>query len=314
MARFTEKQLEEARNIIRPYVAASHCESFNSKIPLSVLTCSDKFEQVKLFHNNLVAMCHDFFKNFKFKQPITRQYVSQSKKPAMFAIWLNDTMPDIVKYCLKSWENDRFEIVVVYKDTISQYVDVPKHIQKAYDEGKICHADYADYIRIKLLEKYYGIYFDATTLITDNIPDYVIDMPYWSVKGDYQKNTSPIAMLHFAYGQVYALGGFDNKVYSYVRQLLDEYYKHHEYCFSYYMIYYVFEYLYRLDQNINLLFRKLFNNNEDCEQLAYVLDSIKNKSLTVEDFKYKDTFFYKLRSSDEYTQEHYDFFDKLINK
>ena len=186
---------------------------------------------------------------------------------------------------------------------------MPTRIKKLYKQNKICSADYSDYIRVKLLEKYYGIYFDATTLFTDKIPKDVFYRQYWSVKGDYQKNTNPVAMLHFHFGQVYALGGMDNTIYSYVRQLLDAYYKEHEYCFSYYMIYYFFEYLYLIKEHIRFVIDVLPNNNEDCEQLAYALNNI-----DIDNFNYKNTFFYKLRSSDEYTQEHYKIFDKLLNK
>ena len=37
MARFDEIQLEKAKEIIKPYVKQAHCETFNAKIPLSVL-------------------------------------------------------------------------------------------------------------------------------------------------------------------------------------------------------------------------------------------------------------------------------------
>ena len=63
----------------------------------------------------------------------------------------------------------------------------------------------------------------------------------------------------------------------------------------------------------------LDNNNEDCEQLAYQINDI-SKITDVysflkftNDFNYNDTFFYKLRSSDDYTNIHFQIFDKLTN-
>lgn len=305
--RFTPTQLVEAKNIIRPYVDEAHCESFNSKIPLSVLTCSDKFEQVNSFHNNLVNMCYKMFENFEFEKPIQRVDVSSSHKPALFVIWLQDNMPDVVKYCLDSIEDERFELHIITEKNVHKYIRIPKDIRDNYKCNRICPADYSDYIRIKLLEKYNGIYFDATTLFRCKFPTYVWRKPYWSIKGNYQKNTSPIAMLHFNFGQVYALGGYDNRIYSYVRQLLDEYYSHHQYCFSYYMVYYFFEYVYRIDEQIHKMVDDVPENCEDCEQLAYVLDDVNKWSK----FTALNTFFFKLRSSDTYTDEHYKFFDKL---
>lgn len=305
MARFNEEQLKEAKKIIAPYVDKAHCDSFNAKIPLSVLNCTDKFEQVAQFHENLVNMCNDLFKDFKFEKAPLRTYTNSYRKPAIFVIWLQDTMPEIVQYCLDSFDDDRFDLVVVSDNTVDDYITVNSVIRDLYRTKKICAADYSDYLRVKLLEKYNGIYFDASSLIVRKIPDYVWVKPYWSVKGNYQKNTSPIAMLHFNFGQVYAMGGYDNKVYSYVAQLMEYYYTRHEYAFSYYLMYYLFEYAYRHDNDIKFNIDMLENNNEDVEQLAYHLDNLEEAA------KYKDTFFYKLRSSDEYTQEHYQFFNKL---
>ena len=309
MARFTETQLLEAKKLIAPYVRPEHCSSFNAKIPLSVLNCEDKFEQVAEFHNNLLKLVADMFKDFKFDVPNRqRQLVSKSMKPALFIIWLQKEIPHIVDYCMKSFKDDRFELTLITEDNVSNYITIPENIYNYYKEGKICSADYSDYIRVKLLETYEGIYFDATTLFTvKQLPNSVMMLPYWSVKGNYQKNTSPIAMLHYDFGQVYALGGYDNLYYSCVRQMLDKYYSKHEYCFSYYMIYYFFEYFSQLEPCIKEFISYIPIEAEDCEQLAYNLDNLDNAK------QFTNTFFYKLRSSDEYTEEHYKFFDKLIN-
>lgn len=317
MARFTEKQLEEARKIIKPYTFKEYVESFNAKIPLCAINKADDFAQVNQFHTHLLLLCYDLFNGFKFKQEPLRKYIDETHKPALFVIWLQEDMPEIVKYCINKMKTQtQYQFILITAQNVSQYIDIPAHIQKYYDNNQICSADYSDYIRIKLLETYYGIYLDATCLLRDNIPEYVINKPYWSVKGDYQKNTNPIAMLHFHYGQVYALGGFDNRVYSYVRQMFDEYYKHFQYNFSYYMVYYFFEYAYLMISQVRTIIDCLNDNNDDCEQLAYQLDNISkldNIDTFVDNFNYTFTFFYKLRSSDKYTDMHFKVFDKLSN-
>lgn len=313
MARFNFEQLERAKKLIKNYVSEDECKTFNAKIPLCVLQHEDKLDRVKQFHEKLMNLCEDLFKDFKFKTAPLRIFASHCTKPALFVIWLQDKMPKIVKFCLKSMKIKDFKLVVITEKNVEKYISIPDKIKQAYQNNCICSADYSDYIRIKLLEKYRGIYFDATTLIRNQIPDYVYKKPYWSVKGDYQKNTSPVAMLHYEFGQVYALGGWDNTIYSYVRQLLDYYYSKYDYCFSYYMSYYVFEYVYRHDTMIKFDINHMTNNNEDCEQVAYELDLIGKNKLNAKDFQYKDTFFYKLRSSDEYNKYHYKFFKDIKN-
>lgn len=311
MTRFTITQLNAAKQIIKPHVASEHCDSFNGKIPLSVLNSNNALTKVKEFHNCLLDLCNEMFYNFTFNTPCQRKYINDTHLPALFMIWLQKDMPEIVRYCIDTCIQHccGYEFCLITDDNVREYIDIPQYIYDAYISNKICSADYSDYIRIKLLEMYNGIYFDATTLFIANIDERVMSLPYWSIKGNYQKNTYPIAMLNFNFGQIYALGGYDNTYYSYVRQMLDYYYSNHQYCFSYYMVYYFFQYVYSTNKKIKQFVDIRDNMCEDCEQLAYHLKELGNY---VDNWPYTDTFFYKLRSSDDYSHNFYDFADNLL--
>lgn len=312
MARFDEIQLAHAKEIIKPYVKQTHCETFNAKIPLSVLDSNLKLREVKLFHENLINLCKNLFDNFEFDVVPQRQYVDETNKWTVFMVWFEGEMPKIVKYCLNTFKDDNFNLIVVGVNNVEQYVEIPTYMKDLWHNKTICAANYTDYIKSKLLEKYYAIAFDITTIFVYKIPEYVTANPYWSVKGNYQKNTCPVAMMTYDIGQLYALGGYDNMIYSYVRQLAEYYYKIHRYSFSYYIFYYIYEYIRRINTTVGFEVDINPYNNEDCEQLSYLIDEmkdVKNVNKFYKNFEYRDTFFYNLKCSDEYVDKHYEIFD-----
>lgn len=312
MARFDEIQLAHAKEIIKPYVKQTHCETFNAKIPLSVLDSNLKLREVKLFHENLMNLCKNLFDNFEFDVVPQRQYVDETNKWTVFMVWLEGEMPKIVKYCLNTFKDDNFNLIIVGVNNVEQYVEIPTYMKDLWHNKTICAANYTDYINSKLLEKYYAIAFDITTIFVDKIPEYVIANPYWSVKGNYQKNTCHVAMMTYDIGQLYALGGYDNMIYSYVRQLAEYYFKIHRYSFSYYIFYYFYEYIRRINTTVGFEVDINPYNNEDCEQLSYLIDEmkdVKNVNKFYKNFEYHDTFFYNLKYSDEYVDKHYEIFD-----
>lgn len=312
MARFDEIQLEKAKEIIKPFVKQLHCETFNLKIPLSILDSNLKLREVKLFHENLMNLCKNLFNNFEFDVVPQRQYIEKFDRWTVFVVWLEEEMPKIVKYCLNTFKDTNFDLVIIDNKNIDKYIEIPTYMKNLYINHTICTQNYIDYIKSKLLEKYYAIAFDITTLFVDEIPSYVISNPYWSIKGNYQKNTCPVEKMSYDIGQLYALGGYDNMIYSYVRQLAEHYYKIHRYSFSYYIFYYIYEYVRRINTTVEFELDINPYNNEDCEQLSYLIDEmkdVKNVNKFYKNFEYHDTFFYNLKCSDEYVDKHYEIFD-----
>lgn len=82
--------------------------------------------------------------------------------------------PPVVQFCKKSWERysgDR-EIVYLTDDNVKHYLDVdsfPTNIKKAPVQA------YSDYLRISLIEKYGGVWLDATVFLTKPIDDWLPD-------------------------------------------------------------------------------------------------------------------------------------------
>ena len=73
-----------------------------------------------------------------------------------------DSAPEIVQLCLESWKyhNPEWDIVLLDKGNIKQYVDLDKVLPKTFMENT--PAGYSDVLRIALLKEYGGVWADAT--------------------------------------------------------------------------------------------------------------------------------------------------------
>lgn len=103
-----------------------------------------------------------------------------SAKPARKIIWTcwlqgEENAPKIVKKCIASMRQyaNGYEVIVVNKTNLSQYVKLPEYINEKYARGIIPHAHYSDMVRLALLQEHGGIWIDSTILLTGKLPEYI---------------------------------------------------------------------------------------------------------------------------------------------
>ena len=95
-------------------------------------------------------------------------------------IWLSwlqgyANAPEIVKRCRESvyhFASD-FEIIEIEESNVRDYIDIPECIDTQRRRGVLPYAHYSDYIRIALVEKYGGIWLDATIMLSGSLPEYI---------------------------------------------------------------------------------------------------------------------------------------------
>lgn len=116
----------------------------------------------------------------------------------IWQLWFQgeNNAPLIVKKCLKSVKKycpPEYKVIVLDNNTIEDWIEVSPIIKEKYNKGIINHAHYSDYIRTCLLAKYGGIWIDATVMLTDNIPQKILDQYMFCFKNNlwYLHKTSP---------------------------------------------------------------------------------------------------------------------------
>lgn len=139
------------------------------------------------YANKYLAGQISMFKSYSYIKRRFKKYIGdyEQKKPEksdkkfVWVCWLQgiENAPDIVKSCYKSiklWAKD-YEVVLITKDNMSDYIQLPDYITEKWKKGIITNTHLSDIIRLELLIKYGGIWADATTYLTGPIPDYITE-------------------------------------------------------------------------------------------------------------------------------------------
>ena len=145
--------------------------------------------------------------------------------------------PDIVKKCYESINKtlSNKEIILITKENIFDYVNFPDFIVKKWNKGIITDTHMSDLLRLELLDKYGGLWLDATVFCsTDekNIPKYLFDSDLFL----YQtlKPGRDGTQLYISSWLISAKT--NNKIIEATKYMLYEYWKTNNYIDSYYLL------------------------------------------------------------------------------
>lgn len=109
-----------------------------------------------------------------------------TEKSPVWILWWQGTeqMPDIIRMCLYSKINNAgsHPVVVLTKDNIKQYVELPDYIWEQFENGQLMIQHLADIIRVCLIEKWGGLWLDASVFCSEKIPEWVFQQPVYSLK------------------------------------------------------------------------------------------------------------------------------------
>lgn len=97
-----------------------------------------------------------------------------------------DNMPLIVQKCYNSiikYSNGA-NVILITKYNYKKYIEIPEIMIYKLNKGIICHAHFSDIYRVCLLEKYGGLWLDATIFVTSPIDNSIFDQTFFSMKKD----------------------------------------------------------------------------------------------------------------------------------
>lgn len=93
--------------------------------------------------------------------------------------------PPIVTRCLESVRKfmaEDYEIVVLDKDNVEDFITVDDVIKKKHNCGIINHTHFSEYVRVKLLSERGGIWIDATVFLSGRIPTDILSANFFIFK------------------------------------------------------------------------------------------------------------------------------------
>lgn len=97
----------------------------------------------------------------------------------IFILWLQgfENAPDIVKRCVESWRyyNSDWNVILLDSNKLTNYIKIEDHFD--ISKKQIGNAALSDIIRCMLLQKYGGLWVDATTFcnrsLNEWLPNYI---------------------------------------------------------------------------------------------------------------------------------------------
>ena len=153
----------------------------------------------------------------------------------IFYCWLQgeESLPPLARCCYNSWKMNagNREIVFINEKNLSDYVDLPEHIMKKFRTGGITRAHFADILRVNLLERYGGLWLDATILVTEPLDNYkeFWELPYFTQTYTHEKSKYAGSRACASYSRwgSYAQGTNirHNPLFTFVRDIYYEYWR-----------------------------------------------------------------------------------------
>ena len=114
-------------------------------------------------------------------KPLDETQEEKKTTPIIWVCWLQglEIAPEIVKKCVDSVKRNmpKYEVRVLTAENIFEYVTLPEHIVHKYQKGTITFTHFSDILRTALLVQHGGIWFDATVLLTDELPAQMTNAP-----------------------------------------------------------------------------------------------------------------------------------------
>lgn len=123
--------------------------------------------------NYLKTNMSDVIEEFKNYKEIEETTPSEEAR-RIWTIWWQgeENAPPLVKACINSMKENAngAKVTVITTENCKDYVDIPDYILEKHKKGYICNAVLSDITRFMLLEKYGGLWLDATIYVAKPIP------------------------------------------------------------------------------------------------------------------------------------------------
>lgn len=184
----------------------------------------------------------------------TIDYTVNPDEEKIFTLWFQgiENAPKVVKACIESIRRvygDR--LVVLDEKTMSDYISLPSYIMEKWHQKKIIPANFSDIVRIELLTKYGGYWFDATDYLLSPIPEVIKQADFFMFV------TSPVLYTHMFVQTCFMRAKKGDALIKMWRELVFEYWKRENRAADYFLVHMLFKALVTHNEEARSLFEKM---------------------------------------------------------
>ena len=177
----------------------SHNNSIRYRLSILLIKIISSFIPIKNHRRALRLFLNRKFKVDYNKKYIVREYLKkytysppesfqlskvESSELPIWQLWFQgeEFAPEIVKRCLESVRkfSQGRQVIVLNKENIKDYIELPQYIWDKKEQSIISNTHFSDILRVCLLEKFGGTWIDATVLLTDYIPQQILNQDFFA--------------------------------------------------------------------------------------------------------------------------------------
>ena len=157
----------------------------------------------------------------------------QDNAPVWVCWWTGlDNAPKLVKQCVKSTKARAggHPVILITEKNVSKYLDIPPYFLEKHRSGKMLTAHLCDYIRIALLEKYGGLWLDATIFCASDIPEEYFEYPFFTSKSAWRESRY---LSHYQWTTFCIGGRKGNTVFGFLKDSFEKYWLNNDSAIDY---------------------------------------------------------------------------------
>lgn len=188
----------------------------------------------------------------------------QNQIPAEKKIWFFwwqgiESAPKLVQCCYKSIvaNSGTYDVVLVTGDNYAQYVSLPDIVLERFQQGYISLTHISDIVRMHLLRDYGGIWMDASSFVSEAVPDTYMEPPLMSKK---KANNKFVAEGKWLIGLL-ATNCKHMILFDYMCEAYEEYFKKHKRLVDYFLTDYLISLAYDNISEISDIIDAIPENN-----------------------------------------------------
>lgn len=315
------EELHSTREIAKVVSFPKAMSTFVGKIDIQLMVRSGEVETTHYKKHLLKKhkVMNQYFSKTIPVVPLVRNEelspVNEALKGCVWVCWWQglDNAPDIVKACVESIKAKvgNHRVIIITEENVDQYVSFPKVMMDKYKAGIITRTHLSDYLRLELLSRYGGLWFDSTFFCTSNI-EFVFNLPLWSIKRPDYLHIS-VASGQFA-NYSFACDEEHRWIFATLRDYLLAYWQKYDYMVDYLFLDYLIVKAIQDYREIAKAFSEIPPNNPNCDELLKVL----SKQYDVQKWNelIKDTNLFKLTWKKSFEKEvdgQLTFYGKIIS-
>lgn len=205
-------------------------DDFSSRMHLKSFSNFMHQKKEKLILDYLFHIVKLVIEKYEQKTEIGRKV---DKAPIWVCWWAGiESAPPLVKQCIKSIQKNAGEhpVQLITKENYQQYLEIPYYIYEKMQDGRMGLAHFADYLRVSLINKYGGLWLDATIFCAEKVPESYFETPFFTCKSPYRESRY---LSHFQW-VTFVLGGWKGNIwYSFMQEAFEAYWEKEDYAIDY---------------------------------------------------------------------------------